>query len=79
MINNDIVGLPLLSQQTKNIVQRRPNIFDVDPPLYKCYTNVLCLLFTGICVLLESQINQQKHTLYCMTPEKFTDDRHGVT
>ena len=33
------------SQQTQNIcitfVQRRPNIFDA---LYKCYTNVLCLL-----------------------------------
>ena len=33
------------SQQTRNIcvtfVQRRPNVFDA---LYKCYTNVLCLL-----------------------------------
>ena len=25
-------------------VQRRPNVFDVVPALYKCYTNVLCLL-----------------------------------
>ena len=36
------------SQQTQNIcitfVQRRPNVFDVGPALYKCYTNVLCLL-----------------------------------
>ena len=36
------------SQQTQNIcltfVQRRPNVFDVGPTLYKCYTNVLCLL-----------------------------------
>ena len=35
------------SQQTQNIcitfVQRRPNVFDVGPTLYKCYTNVLCL------------------------------------
>ena len=35
-------------QQTQNIcktfVQRRPNVFDVGPTLYKCYTNVLCLL-----------------------------------
>ena len=23
---------------------RRPNVFDVGPTLYKCYTNVLCLL-----------------------------------
>ena len=37
------------SQQTQNIcitfVQRRPNVFDVGPTLYKYYTNVLC--FTG--------------------------------
>ena len=36
------------SQQTQNIcitfVQRRPHVFDVGPALYKCYTNVLCLL-----------------------------------
>ena len=25
-------------------VQRRPNVFDVGPTLYKCYTNVLCFL-----------------------------------
>ena len=25
-------------------VQRRPNVFDVGPTLYKCYRNVLCLL-----------------------------------
>ena len=35
-------------QQTQNIcitfVQRRPNVFDVGPTLYKCYTNVLRLL-----------------------------------
>ena len=38
----------LAAQQTQNIcitfVQRRPNVFDVGPTLYKCYTNVLCLL-----------------------------------
>ena len=37
-----------VSQQTQNIfitfVQRRPNVFDVCPTLYKCYTNGLCLL-----------------------------------
>ena len=36
------------SQQTQNIcitfIQRRPDVFDVEPTLYKCYTNVLCLL-----------------------------------
>ena len=39
------------SQQTQNIyitfIQRRPNVFDVGPTLYKCHTNVLCLL--GYC------------------------------
>ena len=36
------------SQQTQNFciafVQRRPNVFAIGPTLYKCYTNVLCLL-----------------------------------
>ena len=36
------------SRQTQYIcitfVQRRANAFDVGPTLYKCYTNVLCLL-----------------------------------
>ena len=36
------------TQQTHNIcitfVQRRTNVFDVGPTLFKCYTNVLCLL-----------------------------------
>ena len=43
--------IQLHSQQTQNIctafVQRRLYIFDVGPTLYKCYTNVLCLL--GYC------------------------------
>ena len=42
------------AQQTQNIcitcVQRRPNVFDVGPTLYTCYTNVLCLL-EGMCML----------------------------
>ena len=37
-----------LTQQKQNIcitfVQRRPNVFDVGPTLYKCYTNVLYFL-----------------------------------
>ena len=36
------------SQQTQSncitFIQRRPNVFDVGPTLYKCYTYVLCLL-----------------------------------
>ena len=40
--------LSRLTQHTQYIcitfVQRRPNVFDVGPALYKCYTNVLCLL-----------------------------------
>ena len=39
--------LQAVSQQTQNIctpfVQRRPNVTDVGPTLYKCYINVLCL------------------------------------
>ena len=35
-------------QQTQtnrmSFVQRRSNVFDVSPTLYKCYTNVFCLL-----------------------------------
>ena len=32
-------------------IQRRPNVFDVGPTLYKCYTNVWCLLgyYCGEC------------------------------
>ena len=40
------------TQQTQNIwitfVQRRPSVLDAGPTLYKCYTNVLCLLGTDI-------------------------------
>ena len=36
------------AKQTKHMcitfIQRRPNVFDVGPTLYKCYTNGLCLL-----------------------------------
>ena len=43
--NGDILWT--YSQQTQNIcitfIQRWPNVFDVGPTLYKCYTNVLCL------------------------------------
>ena len=43
------------SQQTQNIcitfIQRRPNVFDVGPTLYQCFTNVLCLLASHIAIL----------------------------
>ena len=36
------------AQQTQNIcitfIQRQPNVFDIGPTLYKCYSHVLCLL-----------------------------------
>ena len=42
---NNMRGRLWPTQQTQNIcitfVQRRPNVFDVGPTLYKCYTNVL--------------------------------------
>ena len=41
-----------ISQQTQNIcitfVQCWTNLKDVGPTLYKCYTNVLCLLGTWL-------------------------------
>ena len=41
------------SQQTQNIcitfVERWPNVFDVGPTLYKCYTNVM--LYKFLCLL----------------------------
>ena len=47
-IMNQITYCALIaSQQTQKnyiaFVQRRPNVFDIGPTLYKCYTNVLCL------------------------------------
>ena len=45
---NDISHVRNYSQQTQNIcitfIERRPNVFDVGLTLYKCYTNILCLL-----------------------------------
>ena len=39
-----LFSLESITQKTQNIciefVQRRPNVFDVGPTLYKCYTNV---------------------------------------
>ena len=55
-VTTDMIGslvicyIPCLgaTQQAQNIcvtcIQRRPNVFDVGPALYKCYTNVFCLL-----------------------------------
>ena len=52
MINNAKECISGHAQQTQNIcitfVQRPPNVFDVGPALYKCYTNVLCPL--GVCI-----------------------------
>ena len=41
------MNISISSQQTQNIytfTQRQLNIFDAGLTLYKCYTNVLCLL-----------------------------------
>ena len=35
---------PCPADITYLFAQRRPNVFEVGPTLYKCYTNVLCLL-----------------------------------
>ena len=46
------------TQQSRNIcitfVQRRPNVSDVGPTLYKCYTNVSCLLVKGITIYVST-------------------------
>ena len=39
-----ISDFPANPKHCTTVVQRRPNVFDVGPTLYKCYTNVLCLL-----------------------------------
>ena len=58
----------LWSQQTQNIcitfVQCRPNVSDVGPTLYKCYTNVLCLLGYYIPFLLSSKCNVTVYDIY---------------
>ena len=45
-----------ISQQTQNMcitfVQLWPNVLDVGPTLYKCYTNVLCLLWSHCFILV---------------------------
>ena len=47
-MGHDIDIILETTQQTRNIsmtfVQRRPNVEDVGPALYKCHTNVLRLL-----------------------------------
>ena len=46
-----MIQIQVNSQWTQNIcitfIQRQTNVFDVGPTLYKCYTNVLCLLGYG--------------------------------
>ena len=42
-------GTHLTQNTCITVVQRRPNVFDVGPTLYKCYTNALCLLGGGSC------------------------------
>ena len=39
--------LPANTKHLLTFAQRQPNVFDVGPTLYKCYTNVLCLLGGG--------------------------------
>ena len=55
----------MLAQRAQNIcitfAQRRANVFDVGPTLYKCYTNVLCL--QG-CPHVASTIVKRPHYLW---------------
>ena len=64
----------LHTQQTQNIcitfVQRRPNVFDVGPTLFKCYTNVLCLLGTIHRPNVVSQRMTTKRKIYWSKPAR---------
>ena len=44
-------------------VQCRPIVFDVGPTLYKCYTNVLCLLGYSLGLLILNKIQKYKKTM----------------
>ena len=47
-------------------LQRRPNVFDVVPTLYKCYTNVLCLLGGHrVCALTLVHFCSKQNLLTC--------------
>ena len=52
----------IISQQTQNFcitfIQRRPNVFDVGPTLYKCYTNVF--VFTGMITIWKTTGNHDE-------------------
>ena len=49
-----------VSQQTQNIcitlIQGWANVKDVGPRLYKCYTDILCLLCRGECQLCQTAV-----------------------
>ena len=65
------------SQQTQNIcitfVQRRPNVFDVGSTLYKCHTNILCLL--GCRPSYEGGIHFVSPWRYMLTTRLFNADK----
>ena len=52
-------------------MQRRPNVFDVGPALYKCYTNVLCLLGFPI---RDQAVVTFKVSLFCILISDATHD-----
>ena len=58
------------TELTQNIcitfIQRRPNVFDVGPTLYKWYTHVLCLLSSlqGVIRVAPADVVQDDHVFY---------------
>ena len=52
-------------------MQRRPNVFDVGPALYKCYTNVLCSLGFPI---RDQAVVTFKVSLFCILISNATHD-----
>ena len=60
-------------------IQRRPDVFDVDPTLYKCYTNVSCLLGVGTTLwcLDDGTINAGCFCLYTSVVSRVIRGRLG--
>ena len=74
----------LISQQTQNFcitfIQRRPNVFDVGPTLYKRHTHVLCLMenqslaasHEGVCHHNKARINYIAMPNWVRTDENYS-------
>ena len=64
------IVISTITQETQNIyitsIQRRPNVFDVGPTLYRCYTNVSLLLGIDF-FLVDLKYTQSAHGTHTYT------------